>query len=297
MTAVSERKGAMRQLTLNAPAKINLALDILRRRPDGYHELRTVMQAVSLCDTVTVRTADGDGELTVRSSFPELTGGPDNLAYQAARVFFDAVGTIRDDVDIFLEKRIPVCAGLAGGSTDAAAVLRALRELVRPELGEEKLEELGAAVGSDVPFCLRGGTALAEGRGEVLTPLPGLPDCRIVLCKPDFGVSTRELFGRVRLSELTRRPDTEGMCRALARGSLSGVAETLCNVFEEALDPEKRKTVASIAETMRRNGALNAAMTGSGPTVFGLFQREDAAREAAMALKERYSQVFFAKPL
>jgi len=286
----------MRELTLRAPAKINLTLDILRRRSDGYHDLRMVMQTVSLYDLVTVQTETGTGDIYVRTSLAELPNGPGNLAWKAAQAFFDATGLENNGLEIAIVKQIPVCAGLAGGSTDGAAVLKALQQLLLPELPEEKLEEIGAQVGSDVPFCIRGGTALAEGRGEVLTTLPSMPECWIVLCKPEFGISTPELFGRVRVEALPFHPDTEGMRDALAAGELRTVAQLTGNVFESVLMTEKRE-IAAIVRALRDAGALAAAMTGSGPTVFGVFEEEEKACSAAEQLRGRYTQTYLTEPV
>lgn len=286
----------MSELTLHAPAKINLTLDILGLRPDGYHDLRMVMQTISLYDIVTVRTGTGTGEIAVESDLAELPDGPGNLVWKAAKNFFDATGLENDGVRISIEKRIPVCAGMAGGSTDGAAVLKALKKLRLPEISEEKLEQIGAKVGSDVPFCIRGGTALAEGRGERLTDLPSLPECWIVVCKPDFGISTPELFGRVRVEELPFHPDTEGMKKALAARDLGAAAKQMANVFESVLREEKRE-IDSIKTALRAGGAMAAAMTGSGPTVFGVFDRENTAQAAADALKSRYTRTYLTKPV
>jgi 4-diphosphocytidyl-2-C-methyl-D-erythritol kinase len=285
----------MREINLTAPAKLNLTLDILGRRPDGYHELQMVMQSVSLCDDVRVRETEGQG-LSVCCDQPELPSGPENLAWRAAEAFFQAVG-LRRGMEISLTKRIPAQAGLAGGSADAAAVLRGLRALLAPELPLRELERIGARVGSDVPFCVRGGTALAEGRGERLTPLPALPPCWIVLCKPSFGLSTPALFGRVRAEALERRPDLAAVRAALEAGSLEGVAARLCNVFEEVLTPDEKREIRAIRRRLESCGALGGAMSGSGPTVFGLFADAAAARGAAAALGADYSQTFLAQPL
>lgn len=286
----------MDQVVCAAPAKINLTLDILRRRADGYHDLRMVMQSVSLCDTVRV-TRCSDGEIRVRCGGSGLPEGPENIAWKAAHAFFHAVGAADAGAVIEIEKRIPVCAGMAGGSADGAAVLRALRQLCRPQLPDAELERIGAAVGSDVPFCVRGGAALAEGRGEILTTLPGLPECEIVICKPEFGISTPELYGRVRTEKLRRHPDTQAMRDALAAGDLPAAAAAVCNVFEEVLAPDERRDIARIEEALRRGGALSAAMTGSGPTVFGLFDRREAAELAARTLRAEYRQTYLARPL
>jgi len=284
----------MNELTLSAPAKLNLTLDILRRREDGYHDLKMVMTSVSLCDTVAVRLND-TGAITVSTGKADLPAGEDNLAGKAARVFFNAVGDAHG-ADIAIEKRIPSCAGMAGGSSDAAAVLRALGRMLRPDLPGTFLEELGQKVGSDVPYCVRGGTVLAEGRGERLTDWPALPDCRIVICKPDFGLPTPALFGRVRVESIRTRPDHAAMQGALTRGDLRAVAANLRDVFEEVLEPGEREIFA-IRDTLLRCGALGAAMTGSGPTVFGLFDRAEAAEGAYERLKARYAQTFLTRPM
>ena len=280
--------------TLTAPAKVNLALDILGTRPDGYHDMRMVMQTVSLCDTVTVEEMAADFELRTDGDF--IPAGKKTLEQRAAEVFFAEIGKPTPGLRVTLEKMTPAYAGLGGGSADVAALLRILREAYAPEMPTPELERIGFAVGSDMPFCVRGGTALAEGRGEVLTDLLPLPDCWFVLCKPDFGIPTPTLFARVDGAELTARPDIGGMTAALAVGDLEGVAARLGNVFEEVLPPEYRE-VFTIKERLRELGALNAAMSGSGPTVFGIFRCRTEAERAAAALKARYAQTFVAEPV
>ena len=287
----------MKSMTLPAYAKLNLTLDILRKRPDGYHDLRMVMQSIALHDTVTVRTETGDGDITVRTDREDLPGGPGNIAWKAARAFYDAVGMENGGTEILLEKRIPMQAGMAGGSADGAAVLQALRSLYAPEMSRQELERIGLQVGSDVPFCVRGGTALAEGRGEVLTDLPPLPACAIVVCKPEFGLSTPALFGRVQVEKLSRRPDHDAMKRALTAGNLGAVAQQMGNVFEEVLTAEESREIAYLKDVMLRCGALNAVMTGSGPTVFGLFAQKEQAERAAQTLRSRYAQLFLTTPV
>lgn len=287
----------MRECTIKAYAKVNLTLDILRRRPDGYHDLEMVMQSISLHDTVTVRVETGSGEIAVQAGRADLPSGPDNIAWKAADAFFRAAEMTNAGTEIVIEKKIPAAAGMAGGSADGAAVLRALRDLLRPDMTDGALEEIGARVGSDVPFCVHGGTALAEGRGERLTDLSPMPGCRMVICKPEFGLSTPALFGRVKVDAIRRRPDHADMKEALASGDLSAVADGLCNVFCEVLADAERREVEHIRDTMLASGALNAVMTGSGPTVFGLFDREETACAAAGILKREYSQVFLAEPV
>lgn len=280
--------------TRTAPAKINLALDILGSRPDGYHEMRMVMQTVSLCDAVTVREAE-EGFVLHAGGF--VPAGKKTLEQRAAEAFFRVVGRPCPPLSVTLEKRTPAYAGLGGGSADVAALLRILREEYCPELSTAELERIGLEVGSDMPFCVRGGTALAEGRGEILTDLPPLPPCRIILCKPDFGISTPELFARVRGTKLRRRPDIDGMISALCAENLEGVADRLCNVFEEVLPPEGRREIREIQSLLLRHGALNAAMSGSGPTVFGLFRGAERAVQALEAARARYAQTFLAEPV
>lgn len=285
----------MKELTISAPAKLNLTLDILRRREDGYHDLKMTMLSVELCDTLTVRLR-GDGRILVRAPGADLPEGEDNLAGKAARRFFEEIGE-NPGVEITIEKRIPAQAGMAGGSADAAAALRALRTLLRPEMPDCRLERLGEKVGSDVPFCVRGGAVLAEGRGERLTTWPQMPPCHIVVCKPDFGLSTPALFGRVRVESLQRRPDHEALRAALLAGDLKAVAANMANVFEEVLTPGEAEAVGDVKARLRGLGAENAVMTGSGPAVFGLFQEEEAARRAADALSASHLQTFLTRPL
>lgn len=279
-----------------AYAKINLTLDVLSLRSDGYHEMDMVMQSVRLSDALTLTKTDETG-LTLRTGRTDLPTGEDNLALRAARCFFEATGRGEQGLLVELEKRIPVCAGTAGGSSDAAAVLRALNRMFKEPFSNEDLQVLGAKIGSDVPYCVLGGTARAQGRGEVLTALPSLPPCFIVLCKPGFGVSTPELFRRIDAFPERKHPDTEGMLSALVAQDLSQVAQRLENVFEAVLPDSQRKIVQSIRETLVEHGALGACMTGTGSTVFGLFEDETRAKKAVSMLKETYQEVFLTKPV
>ena len=286
----------MKPLTLPAPAKLNLTLDILGSRPDGYHEMKMVMQSVSLADRVTLEPQAGCGVLA-DSGLGFLPRDRKNLAVSAALVFYEALGREPPGLRITLEKHIPVCAGTAGGSSDAAAVLRGLNQLTGAGLSPRALAELGAKVGSDVPYCVLGGTMLAEGRGEVLTPLPSLPPCTIVLCKPAFSISTPVLFQAWDRQKRHLRPDTDGLIAALEAGDLPGIARRTYNVFEAVLPANQRREIDRIKNALIQAGALGAAMTGSGPTVFGLFDREAAARTAAEQLSEQYSEVFLTVPV
>ena len=280
--------------TLTAPAKVNLALDILGTRPDGYHDMKMVMQTISLCDTVSAEETAAGFELRTDGDF--IPAGKKTLEQRAAEAFFEAAGLPMPGLRVTLEKVTPAYAGLGGGSADVAALLRILRDNYAPEMSTEELERIGFTVGSDMPFCVRGGTALAEGRGEVLTDLPPLPDCWFVLCKPDFGIPTPSLFALVDGGELTCRPDIGGMGLALESGDLAGVAARLGNVFEEVL-PEEYHEVFTIKNRLMELGALNAAMSGSGPTVFGIFSEQETAKRAAEVLKETYQQTYLAVPV
>ena len=285
----------MKTLTLEAPAKINLTLDILGQRADGYHDMRMVMQTVSLGDAVTVTEA-GD-RFSLLAEGIVLPAGKITLEQQTAEGFFRRLNRPMPGLEVRLVKRVPAYAGLGGGSADAAAVLRCLRALYAPELPGCILEELGLEVGSDVPFCVHGGTCLAEGRGEVLTDLPPLPECTIVLCKPDFGLPTPELFARVDGADLGNRPDAPAMAEALARGDLAAAARCLGNVFEQVLTPEEAAVIRAIRAALLECGALGAAMSGSGPTVFGLFNDPVKADRAAEVLRQMYRQTYLAAPV
>lgn len=276
-----------------AHAKLNLTLDVLGKRPDGYHDLRMVMQSVALCDRLILETREDD-TLAVSTNLAFLPNDDRNLAAKAARVFYEYIGQ-SGGLSIQIKKRIPVCAGMAGGSTDAAAVLRGLNELTGASLSAERLARLGERVGSDVPYCVLGGTALAEGKGEILTPLPAMPVCHVVLCKPAFSISTPELFSRIDGCKIVCRPDTEGLIGALKDGNLGDVARRMYNVFEDVLPARQAKTVAEIKSVLISEGALGACMTGTGPTVFGLFEREELAQAAYQSLKENYRDTFLSK--
>ena len=278
-------------MEVQANAKLNLTLDVLGSREDGYHDLRMVMQSVSLSDRVRLIPMQW-GEVHARSNLSFLPGGEKNLAVKAALCFYRHLGRPAGGLEIELEKRIPVCAGMGGGSSDAAAVLRALNEAEGDPLTLEELARVGEQVGSDVPYCVLGGTALAEGRGELLTPLTPLPPCWVVVCKPDFPISTPALFARIDTIRLRGRPDTAGVLASLEEGDLEGVARRLYNVFEDALPPRQQARVSAIKSTMIHCGALGASMTGTGPAAFGLFDREDCAEAAREALADWGSEIF-----
>ena len=277
----------------DAPAKVNLALDILRRRPDGYHDLYMVMQSVSLCDTVTVEER-AQGFTLETGGFTPLSAK--SMEERTAEAFFAAIGEPMPGLRVTLEKRIPAYAGLGGGSSDVAALLRLLRKAYCPAMDAAELQRIGLQIGSDVPFCVRGGAALAQGRGEILTDLPPLSGARFVLCKPPFGIPTPTLFQRADNTPLERRPDVDGVADALRRGDVSGAAARMGNVFEDVLPPEYAEVFA-IKRRLLELGAENAVMSGSGPTVCGIFQDADAAQRAADTLRPTYPETFAAVPL
>ena len=281
----------MSTITVEAPAKLNLTLDILGKREDGYHEMKMVMQSVSLTDTITLEREKGEGmELSTNLGFLPVDGR--NLAVVAAREFAAATEEDLGHLRIHIQKRIPVCAGTAGGSSDAAAVLRGLNRLTGRGMTPTELAEVGKRVGSDVPYCVLGGTALAEGRGEKITPLPPLPACWMVLAKPGFSISTPTLFSQFDGKKTRCHPDTEGVIEALRNKELGGVARRLFNVFEEVLPPRKRERVEELKRLLLDHGAMGACMTGTGPTVFGVFASEEAARDAYKELKIHCREVF-----
>ncbi|MCL2030201.1 MAG: 4-(cytidine 5'-diphospho)-2-C-methyl-D-erythritol kinase [Oscillospiraceae bacterium] len=287
------------QLTVKARAKVNLALDVLGRREDGYHDLRMVMQTVSLHDTLILRRwgrRRGDApeaRLMVRAC-PRLPVDQRNLALAAARLFLERTRQSGFALEIELIKRIPVGAGLGGGSADAAAVLRGLRRMLMPRLTDETLRAWALELGSDVPYCVTGGTCLAEGRGEVLTPLAPLADCYIVLCKPGFFISTRRAFAE--LGPIGRRPDIPALLDALARGDLSATGRSMLNVFE-AETARRHGAPDAIRAVMERHGAAGAVMSGSGPAMLGLFAEESSARAACQALKGEFPKTVLCRPV
>ena len=276
----------MEHIREKAYAKLNISLDVTERRADGFHNMCMVMQTVSICDELELQPTD-TGRVQVKSNFSFIPGDERNLAAKAALGFFEAVGKQGQGLLITLQKSIPVGAGMAGGSADAAAVLRALNRLYGAPLTADALETLAARVGSDVPFCVRGGTALATGRGEKLEALPSLPACKFVVCKPDFSISTPELFRKLDQTGLRCHPDTAGILAALRDGELEPVARRMYNVFEE-VDDRRLRTVREIKSVLLDCGALGAIMTGTGSAVFGVFRRGAIPAKACEELRKEY---------
>ncbi|OME75812.1 4-(cytidine 5'-diphospho)-2-C-methyl-D-erythritol kinase [Paenibacillus sp. FSL A5-0031] len=254
-----------------APAKINLLLDVLRKRDDGYHEVEMIMTMVDLADRLEMEELPRD-TIIISSQVGYIPLDEKNLAFQAARLIKDRYD-VKQGVYIHLDKKIPVAAGLAGGSSDAAAALRGLNRLWKLEIPEDELCKLGAELGSDVPFCVTGGTAIARGRGEKLEHIANPPQCWVVLAKPPINVSTADVYGRFRANELKEHPSISNMVGALERGSFADICEGLGNVLEKVtldVHPE----VMQLKESMIRLGADGVLMSGSGPTVFGLVSKE-----------------------
>lgn len=281
----------MEQTTRKAYAKINIGLDVLRRREDGYHEVRMIMQTVDICDDLTFERTSQPG-IVIRTDREELPVDCNNLIYKAADLLFREKG-IAEGVKISLTKRIPIAAGMAGGSSDAAATMRGLNELFGMGYSVKELQELGVKLGADIPYCLVGGTMLSEGIGEILTPLPTPPDCFLVVAKPDIDVSTGFVYGNLHADRLTYHPDIDGMIEALRTGSLGGVTDRLGNVLE-TVTVREYPVIEELKELMRSKGAENALMSGSGPTVFGIFKKRETAEAAAQAVadKQLAGQIF-----
>ena len=285
----------MNEIEVKAYAKLNLSLDVLGKLPNGYHEMKMVMQTASLCDDVHVALTD-DSAVTVRSNFGFLPQDGNNIAAKAAAAFFAAAGLPGRGARITLRKRIPVGAGLGGGSADAAAVLRALNALCAAGMDAQALETLGGTLGSDVPFCVRGGTALAVGRGEILQRAPEMPACGIVICKPRFSIRTPELFAKIDGRRSRIHPDTDGLLDAMAAGDLEGLARRMYNVFEDVL-PRRCGEIGAIKSALLDAGARGAVMSGTGSAVFGLFPDAAAAEAAAATLRARWRETFAAQPV
>ena len=285
----------MTTLYEGAYAKLNLTLDVLGKRPDGYHDLKSVMQTISIRDDIEIDVGTGK-PWVLRCDKEGIPTDGRNLAWKAAEVYFNTIGKDPDGLEIRITKRIPVEAGMAGGSADAAAVLRALNRHYGEPLSIGALAELGATVGSDVPFCTICGTAMVEGRGERLRKLPDMPDCVFVVCKPDFGVSTAELYRKLDETAIARRPDHQAMESALLMGDLGKVAENLCNVFDPVVTAEHLE-LNYIKSIFNSYGAVGYQMTGSGSAVFAIMPNFEYAAVVCSMLKDNYPQVMIGKPV
>lgn len=285
-------------LSAKAPAKINLTLDILRKRPDGYHDVSMLMQTVSLYETVTVETevlrSESEGEITITCDREGVPCDSRNIAYKAAKAFFNFTNITHGDIKISIEKRIPFGAGLAGGSADGAAVIYILNRLYDTRLSMDEMCKIGEKVGADVPFCIVGGTCHATETGTTLKKVRNLPKCYVVICKPQISVSTAEAYALADARGESQYSYTELCIPALYSGSVRNVADYLHNDFEEVLKLDEIKKVKDI---MYSEKALGAAMSGSGSAVFALFLNEKAANKCAEKLKESYEEVFVTTPV
>lgn len=280
----------MNQITRKAYAKINLGLDVLGKRPDGYHELKMVMETVGIYDVLTFRKSrKGICISTDHKDLPEDKG---NLIYKAAELIMETYG-IEEGVSVTLQKNIPVAAGMAGGSTDAAAVFHGMNELFGLSMSLEDMKRLGVKIGADVPYCIMGGSALSEGIGEILTPLPTPPAAHILIAKPDINVSTGFVFKNLQADALPFHPDIDGMVQALKEGDLKGITDKMGNVLE-TVTMKVHPVISQIKEEMIKQGAGNALMSGSGPTVFGIYRSRDKAEEAGKIIeKQGYAKQIF----
>lgn len=285
----------MTTLYEGAYAKLNLTLDVLGKRPDGYHDLKSVMQTISIRDDIEIDIDTGK-EWTLECTNDEIPTDESNLAWKAAKVFFDTTGKDPNGLAIRITKRIPTQAGMGGGSADAAAVLRALNKHYGNPFSILALAELGAMVGSDVPFCTLCGTAMVEGRGERLRKLPDLPDCVFVVCKPDFSASTPELYKKIDESAIAKRPDHSAMESALLAGDLGKIAENLCNVFDPVVTADHLE-LNYIKSIFNSYGSVGQQMTGSGSAVYAIVPDFEFAAVICNMLKDNYPQVFIAKPV
>ncbi len=286
----------MNRISLKAMAKINLGLDVVGKRPDGYHELRMVMQMINLYDKVNIEKTPKNG-IQVETNLSFLPVNENNIVYKAAKLLMDEFH-IQDGVKISLEKHIPVAAGMAGGSSDGAAVLFGMNRLFNLRLSKRELMARGVRLGADVPYCLLRTTALSEGIGEILTTLKPMPDCTIVVAKPAVSVSTKTVFGKLKLDEIRQHPDIDAIVRAINDGDLGAIADHMGNVLE-TVTIRDYPVIGEIKELMKTMGARGALMSGSGPTVFGIFDDEAAAKNVWSALKNGSlaRQVFLTRPV
>lgn len=285
----------MTTLYEGAFAKLNLTLDVLDKRPDGYHNLKSVMQTVSIRDDIQIDIGTGEPWKIICDK-EGIPCDSRNLAWKAAEAFFKAVDKDPNGITVRITKRIPMEAGLAGGSADAAAVLRALNRHYGAPFSVYALAELGASVGSDVPFCTVCGTAMVEGRGERLRKLPDMPDCFIVVCKPEFSSSTPELYKKIDEAPIGRRPDNQAMESALFAGDIGKIAQNLCNVFDPIVTQDHLE-LNYIKSIFNSYGSIGQQMSGSGSSVFAIVESFEYAAVICNMLKENYPQVFICKPV
>lgn len=275
-------------MKVKAYGKINIALDVIGKREDGYHLLRMIMQTVNIYDELEFEKSEQGIKITSNKSFVPTDNR--NLVYKAIELFCNTYN-VEKAISVHIEKNIPVEAGMAGGSADAAAALKAMRDLYRPEISDKELMELGVKIGADVPYCIKGGTALCEGIGEVITELKPFKDKLLVVVKPNFGVSTIATYKGFKLSEVKHHPKVDELIAAMDRDDLRYVADNMMNLLE-LVTLKEHEEISRIKEFMCTEGALGSMMSGSGPTVFGFFDNEEKANNCAEKLKDKYKEVF-----
>lgn len=275
----------MKQIKLNARGKINITLDVLRKREDGYHDLSMIMQTVNLCDNISISTTD-TGIIEMTSNYSWLPCDERNLVYRAAALMREKY-TIKEGLKIHLYKNIPVAAGMAGGSSDCAATLVGIRNMLKIKASDDELMVLGKTLGADVPYCILRGTALAEGIGEKLTQLPPFPDSILLIAKPPINVSTAAVFGSFDLNNVDKHPDNEKMIELIKNKDLQGICDNMCNVLE-SVTVKNYPIIDTIKRAMMDKGAMGALMSGSGPTVFGFFENYDKALNALKFIRTKH---------
>lgn len=280
----------MNSIKLKSRAKINLSIDVLGKRQDGYHLVEMIMQTIDLYDLIEINEKDND-QITIKSTSDEIPLDCNNLVYKAANLI-KQMFNINKGVEIHIKKNIPVAAGMAGGSSNAAAVLVGLNKLWNLDLSNQQLEEIGLKLGADVPFCINGGAVLASGIGEELTPIKGLTkDVCILVCKPDLFVSTKEVYECIDSKDIDKRPNNKFLIECLKNEDTRQLAENMFNVLE-GVTVDKHPVIQQIKDIMTSNRALGAMMSGSGPTVFGLYENRDDAVKCKAILEKQFKQTF-----
>lgn len=280
----------MNSISLKSRAKINLSIDVIGKREDGYHIVEMIMQTIDLYDDIKLKELEEDN-IIIKSECYYIPLNEDNIVYKAAKLIKEKMD-IKKGIEIFIKKNIPVAAGMAGGSSNAAAVLVGLNELWKLCLSKDELRDLGLKLGADVPFCIEGGTALAEGIGEKLTYIKGInKDVNILVCKPDIFVSTKEVYQSLDIKNIEKRPDNKLLIEKLKNDDIVSVSNNMVNVLEEVTS-KKYSDIKVIEDIIAKNGAMGTMMSGSGPTVFGFFDNEEKAKRARVELLENYSQVY-----
>lgn len=275
----------MKQIKLNARGKINITLDVIRKREDGYHDLSMIMQTVNLCDNLSIKITNS-GNIEMTSNYSWLPCDERNLVYKAAALMKEKYD-IKEGISLHLDKNIPVAAGMAGGSSDCAATLIGIRNLLKINASDNELMALGKTLGADVPYCILRGTALAEGIGEKLTQLPPFPDTTLLIAKPPINVSTATVFGSLDLSKVDKHPDNKKMIELIKNKDLQGICDNMCNVLEN-VTVKNYPIIDTIKKAMIKNGAIGSLMSGSGPTVFGFFENYDMALNALKYIRSKH---------